>query len=87
LSATENPGGYAAGVTSLIGTAQKRTLQRRPSALVARRVPYMAPGTSMLRQHKLNGNMVLAEGSSNLMQGLSRLPAAPHVISLLLRKL
>jgi hypothetical protein len=33
----------------------------------------------MLRQHKLNGYMVLAEGSPNLMQALSRLPAAPHV--------
>jgi hypothetical protein len=36
----------------------------------------------MLRQHKLNGNMVLAEGSSYLMQRLSRFPAAPHVGSL-----
>jgi hypothetical protein len=41
----------------------------------------------MLRQHKLNRNMVLAEDSSNLMQRLSRLPATPHLIPLLLRKL
>jgi hypothetical protein len=30
----------------------------------------------------LNGHMVLAEDSSNLMQRLPRLPAAPHVIPL-----
>src|ERR1700745_2008440 len=41
----------------------------------------------MLRQHKLNGDMVLAEHSRNLMQRLSRLPAPPHVVPLLLRKL
>ena len=41
----------------------------------------------MLRQHELNGYMVLAEDSPNLMQRLSRLPAAPHVVPLLLRKL
>jgi hypothetical protein len=41
----------------------------------------------MLRQHKLNGHMVFAEGSPNLMQRLSRLPAPPHVVPLLLRKL
>jgi hypothetical protein len=41
----------------------------------------------MLRQHKLNGNMVFAEGSSNLMQGLPSLPTHPHVVPLLLRKL
>jgi hypothetical protein len=41
----------------------------------------------MLRQHKLNRHMVLAEDSPNLMQRLSRLPTAPHVIPLLLRKL
>ena len=41
----------------------------------------------MLRQHKLNGHMVFAEGPSNLMQGLPRLPAPPHVVPLLLRKL
>jgi hypothetical protein len=33
----------------------------------------------MLRQHKFNGHMVLAEGAPNLMQGLSRLPTPPHV--------
>jgi hypothetical protein len=31
--------------------------------------------------------MVFAEGPSNLMQGLPRLPAPPHVVPLLLRKL
>jgi hypothetical protein len=41
----------------------------------------------MLRQHKLNRHMILAEDSPNLMQRLSRLPAAPHVVPLLLRKL
>jgi hypothetical protein len=41
----------------------------------------------MLRQHKSNGYMILAEGSPNLMQRLSRLPAPPHVIPLLFRKL
>jgi hypothetical protein len=41
----------------------------------------------MLRQHKLNGHMVLAEDSPNLMQRLPRLPAPPHVVPLLLRKL
>jgi hypothetical protein len=37
---------------------------------------------AVLRQHKLNRDMVLAEDSSNLMQRLSRLPAAPHVVPL-----
>ena len=41
----------------------------------------------MPRQHKLNGYMVFAERPSNLMQGLPRLPAPPHVVPLLLRKL
>jgi hypothetical protein len=41
----------------------------------------------MLRQHKLNGHVVLAEDSRNLMQGLPSLPAPPHVVPLLLRKL
>ncbi len=41
----------------------------------------------MLRQHKLNGHLILAEVSPNLMQRLSRLPTPPHVIPLLLRKL
>ncbi len=41
----------------------------------------------MLRQHKLNGHMVFAEGTSNLMQGLPHLPAPPHVVALLLSKL
>ena len=41
----------------------------------------------MLRQHKLNGHVVLAEDSPNLMQGLPSLPAPPHVFPLLLRKL
>jgi hypothetical protein len=41
---------------------------------------------AMLRQHKLNRHMVFAEGSPNLMQRLPRLPAPPHVGSLLLRK-
>jgi hypothetical protein len=36
----------------------------------------------MLRQHKLNGHMVFAEDSSNLMQRLARLPTAPHVVPL-----
>jgi hypothetical protein len=40
----------------------------------------------MLRQHKLNRHMIFAEGSPNLMQGLPRLPAAPHVVPLLLRE-
>jgi hypothetical protein len=33
----------------------------------------------MLRQYKLNGHMVLAEGSSNLMQRLSPFLTAPQV--------
>ncbi len=41
----------------------------------------------MLRQLKLKGHMVFAEGSSNLMQRLSRLPTAPLVGSLYRRKL
>ena len=41
----------------------------------------------MLRQHKLNAHVVFAEGSSNFMQGLPRLPATPHLLPLLLRKL
>ena len=41
----------------------------------------------MLRQHKLNGNMVFAEGSPNLMQRLPRFPSTPHLIPLLLSKL
>jgi hypothetical protein len=41
----------------------------------------------MLRQHKLNRHMIFAEGSPNLMQRLSQLPAPPHVVPLLLRKL
>jgi hypothetical protein len=39
-----------------------------------------------LRQHKLNGHMILAEDSPNLMQRLPRLPASPHVVPLLLRQ-
>jgi multiple antibiotic resistance protein len=35
---------------------------------------------AMLRQHTSNGYMVLAEGTPNLMQRLSRLPAPPYVI-------
>jgi hypothetical protein len=41
----------------------------------------------MLRQHKLNRHMIFAEGSPNLMQRLPLLPAPPHVVPLLLRKL
>jgi hypothetical protein len=41
----------------------------------------------MLRQHKLNGNMIFAEHSSNLMQRLPHLPSTPHLIALLLRQL
>jgi len=41
---------------------------------------------SVLCQHKLNGNMVLAKDSSNLMQRLSRFPTAPHGSSLRRRK-
>jgi hypothetical protein len=41
----------------------------------------------MLSQHKLNGRVILAEGSSKLTQGLPCLPAPLHVVPLLLRKL
>ena len=37
---------------------------------------------AMLRQHKLNGCVALAEDSPNLMQGLPSLPAPPHVVPL-----
>jgi hypothetical protein len=40
----------------------------------------------MLRQHKLNRDMVIAEDSSILMERLPRLPATPHLVPLLLRK-
>src|ERR1700722_1629872 len=33
----------------------------------------------VLRQHKVNDPMVLAEGPPNLMQRLSQLPTAPHL--------
>src|SRR6202011_1183166 len=39
-----------------------------------------------LRQQEPNGTMALTEGTANLMQRLSRLPAAPHVDPLLRRK-
>src|ERR1700726_981986 len=41
----------------------------------------------MLRQHKLNDPMCLAKGPPNLMQRLPVLPAPPHIVPLLLRKL
>jgi hypothetical protein len=41
----------------------------------------------MLRQHKVNDPMCLAKSPPHLMQGLSRLPAPPHVVPLLLSKL
>jgi hypothetical protein len=41
----------------------------------------------MLRQHKLNRDVILAEGSTDLMQRLPRLPASPHLLPLLLSKL
>src|ERR1019366_2781049 len=40
-----------------------------------------------LRQHKLNRHVVLAKSAPNLVQRLSRLPAAPHVDPLVRQKL
>src|ERR1019366_2007208 len=37
---------------------------------------------AVLRQHKVNGHMALAEDPPNLMQRLSRLPTAPHITPL-----
>jgi hypothetical protein len=48
--------------------------------------PRCRSSPATLRQHKLNGHMVLAEGSSNLRQRLSCLPAVPHARSLHRRK-
>jgi hypothetical protein len=42
---------------------------------------------AVLRQHKLIGNMVLAEGTINFMQRLSHLPTAPHFSPLVRGKL
>ncbi len=60
-----------------------RLLQRKRQ----RRAPtHCRSNPAMLRQHKLNGHMVFAEGPSNLMQGLPP-PSSAISFPLLLRKL
>ena len=55
----------------------REMFSRSASVSVSRRAPTRGRSNpAVLRQHKLNGHMVLAEGPSNLMQRLSRLPTA-----------
>jgi hypothetical protein len=55
--------------------------------VILSKVPRGWSDPAMLRQHKLNRHIIFVEGSPNLMQALPRLPAAPHVVPLLLREL
>jgi hypothetical protein len=56
-------------------------MSSRSASVSVRSERRRAAGTipPVLCQHKLNRHMAFAEGPPNLMQRLSRLPAAPHV--------